>query len=1256
MGKRFWKKQWIALVMASSLVVSGGFVPAGTGVVQAAEEEKPFYSGAAKITTDTLKLPEEDWGDNKPIINYDESIDGIKTTANFTMTAQVTLDEAGYNSLAEAGDYLKLQGVVKLGEAWEWNDSKDIPYLEQKNFEKADDGYKTDIKIEFKDKKEDVLKGVYFVVVAKGFEGKVTFANVALTGKQAQQITDKKEPYVIGDFESDTAGSNAGWEKESGWQYDKDVTAAVEKVYDSNMLGLDLDYTGCEGYEWSEAKIKKSFAEGIDVSSYNLLTFDLIYPEAFAGCKTKVFAKDTASDTVIIEKDVQPEASDLGDGMKKAKVEITFSPSDSKITELTLGIVGVNTNFKGNIYMDNMVLSQKDGSSDFVDITSKPGDGTKADISKMPGEVSVADSQASDSARALYAYLVSLGKSGQVIFGHQNDTFKHVTSRDGVYSDTKDVTGSISGIVGMDTLALTGAESGKASVDEAIEYSVKLGKDAAAEGAILSLSAHMPNMSNAKVVATPDAKRKYDFSQCDFPESQDLANNCSEEVMPGGKYNAQYTAYLDIIADFAKGLGDIPVLFRPLHENDGGWFWWGSATTSKESYIALYRYTQDYLKSVGAHNLIYVYSPGGPGASADKYMSTYPGDDYVDILAFDQYQDMSYDAAYDDTFMKDLQASCSTIKKLADERGKLAAISETGVRVTREGSSEGILVKNNPIKGQNWYSKVSEVAKNNGMPYYLVWANFGEDNFYIPYKYDDSKGHELINEFIDFYNEDSSVFANGTNFYDGAAKNQVANKDQKIKSGYFVNLFSMSEIKEAGTVMATVKNATDVKFVLGAGSSQREIAAAKAESGYYEGAVTKDILDALGKTDIGTVSLVADGETLVTLSNISFGKEKDKLAKNQIENFELYYGDDNYLNGSFTENSGVNASSAFRHDSADKSGGSYGGAFNYKLKTDGAEVWTGRMKGLPETDYSEFNALTMWVKPDGNGQKLVIQLTSGGEDFEVYLTDFVKTKEAKYVTIPFSKMKGKSNGTFNAANITKFSIYCNSIGKVDIDSDIVFDDIQFAKIDENAYSYEEGGYALTDSLGDNNNGNNNNQEKKLAKVTGLKAAKNAAKSITLAWNKADGAEGYRVYRYNSGKKNYALVGSTKTTGYTDKKLKAGTVYQYKVCAYATQNGKEVNGELSAALKTASAPAKTTGVKVKKSGKISWKKTAGASGYEIYFAKNNGKKFKKTATVKNGKKVSCKLKKAAKGKYKVRAYKTVSGKKIYGAFSAAKKLK
>lgn len=75
---------------------------------------------------------------------------------------------------------------------------------------------------------------------------------------------------------------------------------------------------------------------------------------------------------------------------------------------------------------------------------------------------------------------------------------------------------------------------------------------------------------------------------------------------------------------------DIPLLWRPLHEAAGGWFWWGAR--GAEPFVQLWRLMYDRIVHVhGIHNLIWVYTHE-PGA-----ISWYPGDEYVDIVGRDIY-------------------------------------------------------------------------------------------------------------------------------------------------------------------------------------------------------------------------------------------------------------------------------------------------------------------------------------------------------------------------------------------------------------------------------------------------------------------------------------------------------------------------------------------------------------------------------------------------------------------------------------------
>ncbi len=182
------------------------------------------------------------------------------------------------------------------------------------------------------------------------------------------------------------------------------------------------------------------------------------------------------------------------------------------------------------------------------------------------------------------------------------------------------------------------------------------------------------------------------------------------------------------------------------------------------------------------------------------------------------------------------------------------------------------------------------------------------------------------------------------------------------------------------------------------------------------------------------------------------------------------------------------------------------------------------------------------------------------------------------------------------------------------------------------------------------------------KVAGLKAKTQATTSVTLSWSKSTGASGYEVYKYNSSKKKWQKVTSTSKNTYKVSKLKAGTTYQFKVRAYKSVSGKKYYSPYSTTLKWSTKPVKTSITSISSKSKkatVKWKKVSGATGYEIYMATSKNGKYTRVKNVTSSKTIKytkSSLKKNKKYYFKVRAYKTVNGQKIKGAFSSVKTIK
>lgn len=160
--------------------------------------------------------------------------------------------------------------------------------------------------------------------------------------------------------------------------------------------------------------------------------------------------------------------------------------------------------------------------------------------------------------------------------------------------------------------------------------------------------------------------------------------------------------------------------------------------------------------------------------------------------------------------------------------------------------------------------------------------------------------------------------------------------------------------------------------------------------------------------------------------------------------------------------------------------------------------------------------------------------------------------------------------------------------------------------------------------------------------------------VKVTFGKVNGAKGYEIYRSTKLSSGYKMVGTTTKTSYTDKSVKAGKTYYYRIVTKGRKAAYDSPQSKKYAKITVLAKPKVT-VKALKKGKvkISWKKVKGASGYVIYTSKRASKGFKTAGTIKKAaagnKTVKTGIKKG-KCYIKVRPYKLVSGKRVYGTYS------
>lgn len=176
-------------------------------------------------------------------------------------------------------------------------------------------------------------------------------------------------------------------------------------------------------------------------------------------------------------------------------------------------------------------------------------------------------------------------------------------------------------------------------------------------------------------------------------------------------------------------------------------------------------------------------------------------------------------------------------------------------------------------------------------------------------------------------------------------------------------------------------------------------------------------------------------------------------------------------------------------------------------------------------------------------------------------------------------------------------------------------------------------------------------------------AKAKTTSVTLTWEAVNKATHYRIDKYDSKTKSYKKVADVKDTTYKVTGLTCGTKYKFRIRSVARISGTNYYSEKCKYVTTITTPktakiSKITSTKAKKA-TIKWKAVTNAEGYEITYSTDKAFKKSKTITVTKKGVLSATVKKLSSNKkyyFKVRAFRNLSGGKVYGKYSTIKSIK
>jgi mannan endo-1,4-beta-mannosidase len=630
--------------------------------------------------------------------------------------------------------------------------------------------------------------------------------------------------------------------------------------------------------------------------------------------------------------------------------------------------------------------------------------------------INIVDKNATPETKSLFSYLDS-SRGTSVMFGHQHDIDNGITfqgAADGTKSDVKAAVGDYPALFGFDTLILEGKEApGKAgnTIDQNIAAFRADLQQAHRLGGVSTISAHMQNFETGN----------------DF---HDATGRTVGHILPGGDKNAVFNAYLDNIATLAKTTKDdvgtlIPLIFRPFHENTGSWFWWGAAHATAGEFKELFRYTVEYLRDTkGVTNLLFAFSPNGSfGGDSARYLGTYPGDNWVDIMGYDSYEN-SNTPDNSDAWISSTVTDLAMISKLADAHGKVAALTEfgrNGDRTIKESGNKSIHYYTDLIKGIKANPDAKRIA------YMMTWSNWSLSEFYVPYPaYGGNPAHEMLPDFQAFHNDPNTAFAKDlpADVYTRAATSSAAQPDIRIVSP--ADGVRITTAETTVRAKATANTPSRVFFTVQGDATEHDLTLG-ADS-YYSGTWSIGTANLTNRNaSISVIAEHADGSRLNATSNVILG-EAAILPNGVVDDFEGY-GDDASLRAAYAYNNAA-ASDLSLATNTSQPGvtGKSGARFAYDFT---ARDYGGFGRSFtPAQDWSGFTEMDAWLTPDGSSQKLVLQFDAGGQTFEAYPSLASTTPEQ--LKVPFSQFVSKSAGLPPTAaqlkSVTQFYVYLNKVG------------------------------------------------------------------------------------------------------------------------------------------------------------------------------------------------------------------------------------